>query len=89
MEFNRLTPQQAKVADSDGELDTIVMDVFDYHAWSKEQIEQGTAVRVALGAAFKAVLLNVPASADRTVALRKIREARMDANSAITYGGKY
>lgn len=32
---------------------------------------------------------HVPPSADRSTAMRKLREARMDANSAITHGGKY
>lgn len=66
-----------------------VKDVFDYHPWTPEQIAAGNVVRAALGAAFKAVIENVPPSPDRTVALRKIREARMDANSAITHAGKY
>lgn len=69
--------------------DDEVKDVFDYHQWTPEQMKSGEIVRTALGAAFKAVIENVPPSPDRTVALRKIREARMDANSAITHGGKY
>jgi hypothetical protein len=32
---------------------------------------------------------SVPPGPDRTTAIRKIHEARMDANSAITQGGKY
>jgi hypothetical protein len=69
--------------------DDEVKDVFDYHKWTDEQIAQGEKVREALGAAFKAIIENVPPSPDRTVALRKIREARMDANSAITHNGVY
>lgn len=69
--------------------DEEVKDVFDYHAWSPEQQSRGIVVRGALGAAFKAIIEFVPPCPDRTVALRKIREARMNANSAITHGGKY
>lgn len=69
--------------------DEEVADVFDYHTWNDEQIAAGKEVRKALGEAFQVVIRKVPPSPDRTVALRKIREARMDANSAITHGGKY
>lgn len=69
--------------------DEEIRNVFDYHPWTEEQVAAGDRVRAALGAAFKAIIENVPPSPDRTVALRKIREARMDANSAITHGGKY
>lgn len=69
--------------------DEEVSDVFDYHPWTEPQIAAGSEVRKALGAAFQAVIRHVPPSPDRTVALRKIREARMDANSAITHGGRY
>lgn len=69
--------------------DEEVKDIFDYHPWTPEQTAAGTLVREALGAAFKAIVENVPPSPDRTVALRKVREARMDANSAIAHHGKY
>lgn len=64
-------------------------DQYSYHAWTKEQVEAGQKVRDGLKAAAQAIIENVPPSADRTVALRKLREARMDANSAITHNGRY
>jgi len=64
-------------------------DCFTYHAWDDDQVKSGTAVRSVLQAAFEAVIQHCPAGPDRSVALRKIREARMDANSAITHGGRY
>ena len=64
-------------------------DCFTYHPWDAGQIQRGNNVRMALQAAFEAIIGNVPPSADRSTALRKIREARMDANSAITHGGRY
>lgn len=69
--------------------DAEVAAIFDYQPWTSEQVASGKVVREAHGEAFKAVIENVPPCPDRTVALRKIREARMDANSAITHGGKY
>ncbi len=64
-------------------------DAFEYHKWDEEQTRIGTAVREALEVAARVILINVPDCPDRSVALRKIREARMDANSAITHRGKF
>jgi hypothetical protein len=66
-----------------------VDDMFEYHAWDEEQETAGAQVRRTLADAVKAIIENVPPSADRSTAIRKIREARMDANSAIAHGGKY
>lgn len=70
-------------------VEAAVDDAFDYHPWTPAQIESGTRVRRVLAAAIKQIILDVPPGPDRTVAIRKIREARMDANSAITHAGKY
>jgi hypothetical protein len=64
-------------------------DAFNYHPWTPKQVEAGVRVRKALADAVKVIVADVPAGPDRSVAIRKIREARMDANSAITHGGKY
>ena len=66
-----------------------VDDVMAYHKWSDEQVTKGGQVRDVLGDALLVIIHNVPPSPDRTVAIRKIREARMDCNSAITHDGKY
>lgn len=66
-----------------------VNDVFEYHKWNEDQIKLGAGVREVLAQAFKVIIELVPPSADRSAALRKIREARMDCNSAITHNGKY
>lgn len=71
------------------EVSQAVDDAFDYHPWTPEMVEGGKAVRVALASAVKVIIQHIPPGPDRTVAIRKIREARMDANSAITHGGKY
>jgi len=82
MEFLRateLTPEVAAAIDN----------AFDYHPWDGMQAAKGAEVRKALAEAVKVIVANVPPSADRSAAIRKIREARMDCNSAITHGGKY
>lgn len=71
------------------EVDAQIDDAFEYHKWTPEQIEAGSSIRKALADAVKAIVAGAPPSADRSAAIRKIREARMDANSAITHNGKY
>lgn len=66
-----------------------VGDCFTYQAWNPDQVAAGEIVREALVAAARAILRAVPAGPDRSVAIRKLREARMDANSAITFGGRF
>lgn len=69
--------------------DAVVDDMFEYHRWSEEQIQQGIVVRMALAVAVKTIIRSVPASPDRSAAIRKLREARMDCNSAISHDGRY
>jgi hypothetical protein len=69
--------------------DEEVKDIMDYHKWSEEQIKTGQAIREAIGVALKVIICTVPPCADRSAAIRKLRDARMDANSAITHNGKY
>lgn len=71
------------------EVEAAIDDAFEYHPWNDLQKAAGSGVRKALADAVKAIVACCPAGPDRTVAIRKIREARMDANSAITHGGKY
>lgn len=64
-------------------------DMMTYHAWDDQKILKGKLVRDALSNALEVIFENVPESPDRWSAIRKIREARMDCNSAITHDGKY
>lgn len=66
-----------------------VDDMFEYHKWTDEQINAGGRIRKALADAVKIIISDVPPGPDRSVAIRKLRDARMDCNSAITHGGKY
>ena len=69
--------------------DEEIKDIMDYHEWTDAQIKDGTAIRESLGAAMKLIINTVPPCLDRSTAIRKLREARMDCNSAITHNGKY
>jgi hypothetical protein len=71
------------------EVSDTIDDMFEYHAWNEDQQQRGKIIREVLAGAVKEIVRLVPPSPDRTVAIRKIREARMDVNSAITHGGKY
>lgn len=82
MDFTRATEVTPEVAAQ-------VDDAFEYHSWTPDMIGHGKVVRSALSDAVKILIQHVPPGPDRSSAIRKIREARMDANSAITHGGKY
>lgn len=69
--------------------DEELSDVMDYHQWTPDQVRKGQDVRHYIGEAMKVIIRTVPPCPDRSTALRKIREARMDCNSAITHGGKF
>lgn len=70
------------------EVEAAIDDAFEYHKWTPEQVEAGAKIRKALADAVKAIVAGAPPSPDRSAAIRKCRDARMDANSAITHGGR-
>jgi hypothetical protein len=78
-DFTRATEVTPEVA-------VAIENAFEYHEWNDAQKVAGIRVRAALVAATKVIVANVPPSADRNVALRKVREAGMDAMSAIAHG---
>ncbi len=82
MEFTRATALTPEV-------EAAIDDAFEYHKWNEDQIAAGANIRRALADAVKAIVEGAPPSADRSSAIRKCREARMDANSAISHSGKY
>jgi len=60
--------------------------LFSYHAPKDDQLERYTLIRDT-GKMFAQIINdNTPAGADRTAAIRKIREAVMTANAAIACG---
>lgn len=66
-----------------------IADAFEYHRWTPEMELAGNQVREALKHAIHIIIECVPPGPDRSAAIRKIREARMDCNSAITHEGRY
>jgi hypothetical protein len=64
-----------------------VQTVFTYHTATQEQELKFRAVRDAVIHLAQTILNNVPDCADRTSAIRKLRECRMDANAAIALDG--
>lgn len=82
MDFTRATVITEEVSHQ-------IDDCFDYHPWDGVKADKGEKVRKALADAVRVIVENVPPSEDRTVAIRKLREARMDCNSAITHDGRY
>jgi hypothetical protein len=71
------------------EVAVAIDDAFEYHTWDEGMISAGKQVRGVLSGAVKMIISCVPPGPDRTTAIRKIREARMDCNSAITHKGRY
>ena len=66
-----------------------VDDVMRYRPWTQFQAEQGDQVREALTLAAKTILRNCPPGRFRSVALRAIIDARMNANAAISFNGRF
>ena len=64
-----------------------VREVFTYHQPSPDQVERMEVIRDAAIGLAQAILTHCPDSADKSAALRKVREARMDANACIVLNG--
>jgi hypothetical protein len=62
--------------------------VFSYHSPTPDQIPKYTAIRDSAKAFAATIIDNCPASADRSAALRLVREAVMTANASVALGGK-
>lgn len=60
---------------------------FTYHAPSTKQVEQYAALREQAKTMAHAIANICPPCADRTVALRKLRECVMTANASIACNG--
>ena len=67
--------------------DAQILDSFDHHNPTTDQVERIQLVRNACKHAASVLLLAAPSSVDRTVALRKLHEAMMTANKAIVLEG--
>ena len=61
---------------------------FTYHPPVGDQAERYELLREAGHAFAMAILMYCPSCLDRTTAIRKVREAVMDANASIACGGR-
>lgn len=66
----------------------LIEEWFTYHRPTEKGIEDIKAVREAAKAFAEVIVKHSPDSADRAMALRKVREAAMTANAAIVLGGE-
>lgn len=71
------------------DLQEMLDDIFSYHAPSKDQLENYQHLREAAKQFALVILELTPACADRSDAIRKVREALMTANAAVALNGKY
>lgn len=62
--------------------------VFSYHKPTEEQLPKYESLRESAKSFATVILEHCPPSADRTAALRKVREAVMTANASIALEGK-
>ncbi len=62
-------------------------DAFQYHTCDDDQKARIEKIREAGEAFARAIMENSPQCADTSAALRKVREARKDANEAIALKG--
>jgi len=66
-----------------------VEECFTYAPWDGVKAAKGGAVRKSIADSVLVIIANVPPCPTRTVAIRKLIEARMDCNAAITHDGKW
>jgi hypothetical protein len=91
---NKTTPKTTSIdftraAELTPDVEAAIDDAFLCSSWNSEQMAKGAEVRFALASAVKTMIRNVPPCPDRSAAIRKIREARMDCANAIFHNGKY
>lgn len=67
----------------------VIDDMFDYHPLTEEQATQSEAIRKAAKELAWIIVTNSPSSPDQSAALRSLRLAVFQANSAIANSGKY
>ncbi len=82
-------PDPTRALEASPDVRQQIADMFNYHPWDAEKVKKGDKIRQILAEAVAVIIDNVPPCPDRSAAIRKLRESRMDCNSAITHSGKY
>lgn len=70
----------------DEKMEAEIENYFTYHAPKDDQQERYVLLRDSAKILAKQIICNVPPCADRTAAIRKLRECIMTANQAIACG---
>ena len=65
----------------------ILAELFAYHPPNPEQLPKYAAINQAAKNFAEVILQNCPSSADRSAAIRLIRDARMTANASVALNG--
>lgn len=65
-----------------------VDDIVSYHSPTPDQLARMKVLRETAGQLLKAIMINCPPSADRSAAIRKVREALFTANASVSLNGK-
>ena len=65
-----------------------IRDLFRYHAPSPEMTRKFEAIRSAIETAALVIDAECPPGADRTAAMRRLKEAHMTANASVVLEGK-
>lgn len=69
--------------------DPEIEDIFSYHAPGPEQRETYEQINAAFVECAKTIAPLLPAGPGKTVAIRKLSDARMAANAAVALDGKF
>lgn len=69
-------------------MDLELVDPMRYIDSTPDQVAAHKVIEEAVSGAYHAFLAACPTSAERTLAIRKLQEARMWANAAIVFEGK-
>jgi hypothetical protein len=80
---NQAQCNEAKSVSSEYDIENL----FTYHPPSRRQQEQYEAIRTAAKLMAHVIVVSVPNGADKSAAIRKLREAVMTANAAIATSG--
>lgn len=81
--------QQMSCATEPQEVNEAIEDMMKFHQWNEEQKADGAPIRQAAKDLVFAIIVIAPPSADRSAAIRHVREALYSANGAITHNGKF
>lgn len=69
--------------------DDEIEDIFTYHAPTEEQREKYQRINEAYIECAKKIAKEMPSGPGKTVAMRKLSEARMSTNQAVALGGRW